>query len=103
MTWENIIKAKNIRDYRYGRCQTKDGTGCIRNLQSPERRKAEGDSNSNCMFCNDDSSKWADVPEEIWSSPEWKKADKKEKKAMLDAFVKKNPKYDFDAYEPSYY
>ena len=84
MTWESIIKAKNIRDYRYGRCQVNDGKSCIRNLQSPERR---GDNDKVCMFCSDDASKWADLPEEIWSSPEWKKADNKEKVKILDSFV----------------
>jgi len=101
MTWESIIKAKFIRDYRYGRCQTDKGTGCIRNLQSPEKRELAG-SNADgdiCMYCEDDTSEYADVPQSIWSSAQWKKSDNSGKKKMLDAYVKRNSRYDMSKFQ----
>lgn len=103
--WEDILKQKGppfVRDYRYGRCQVSNGTRCIRNLQSPERRKYAGSKpdGKTCMYCEDDTSKWADVPEQIWSSKEWKNADDKKKKVMLDVWVKQNKTYDPSSYTP---
>ena len=93
---ESKKKHPFVKDYRYGRCQVSNGTRCIRNLQSPERRKyarSEPDGKT-CMYCEDDTSKWGDVPEEVWSSPKWKKADDAEKSRILDAYVKRNNPYE---------
>tara|TARA_R100001015_G_C4610802_1_gene166196 strand:+ start:53 stop:1360 length:1308 start_codon:yes stop_codon:yes gene_type:complete len=95
--WEEIIKRKN--DYRFGRCQASRSREapdtCIRPLQSPERRKAAGSDpqGKTCMFCEDDQSRYANTPKELWSSEGWYKLDPKEQAKRLDAYVKRNPKY----------
>jgi len=45
------------------------------------------------MFCEDDQSRYADLPEEIWSSPEYKKGTPQDHARMLDAYVKRNHQY----------
>ena len=102
---EHKKKHPFVKDYRYGRCQVSNGTRCIRNLQSPERRKyaRSEPKGKTCMFCEDDTSKWSDVPKEVWSSPKWKKADNAEKSKILDAYVKRNNPYNSEAFKPSYY
>jgi len=99
---EHKKKHPFVKDYRYGRCQVSSGTRCIRNLQSPERRKYAGSKpdGKTCMHCEDDTSKWADVPKEVWSSPKWKKANDAEKSKILDAYVKRNNPYDSSKFTP---
>ncbi len=101
---ESKKKHPFVKDYRFGRCQVADGTGCIRNLQSPERRKFAGSSPQGkvCMYCEDDSYKYSDVPEEIWQRDDWKNADTATKQKILDEYVKKNPKYSMRDFEPFY-
>lgn len=95
--WENIIKRK--QDYRYGRCQAsrsgKEPDTCIRPLQSPEKRKSAGSDpkGKTCMLCEDDQSRYANTPESIWSSPEYKKGTPKDHARMLDLYVKRNHQY----------
>ena len=95
--WEQIIKRK--QDYRYGRCQAsrsgKEPDTCIRPLQSPEKRKSAGSDpkGKTCMLCEDDQSRYANTPESIWSSPEYKKGTPKDHARMLDLYVKRNPQY----------
>jgi len=98
----HVKKHPFTKDYRYGRCQANDGTGCIRNLQSPERRSYAGSKpdGRTCMYCEDDHYKYGDVPKEIWSSEQWKKGDKETRSKMLDKYVKRNPRYDMRNFEP---
>lgn len=100
---ESTRKFPFVSDYRYGRCQVYEGTGCIRNLQSPQRREYAGSRPQGkiCMFCEDDSYKWADLPEEIWRSEQYHKADLAKQKEMLDKYVKKHPKYNMRNFKPS--
>ena len=78
MKWKTIIKAKT---YTYGRCQIQNGKGCIRPLQSRKARREAGSKpdGKNCMYCEDDTSRWALTPEGNLSSSE------------LDKYVQKNP------------
>ena len=105
MNWADILKSKKgpklVQDYRYGRCQTNDGTRCVRNLQSPEKREFAGSKPDGkiCMYCEDDTSEYADVPKSIWSSAKWKESDKSGKKKMLDAYVKRNSRYDMSKFQ----
>jgi len=55
------------------------------------------------MYCEDDASKWANLPEEVWRSPKWKNADDSEKRKILDSYVKRNNPYDSSKFNPSYY
>ena len=119
MNWEDILKEDDwrkrladhkkkypfVRSYKYGRCLVGNGTRCIRNLQSPERREYAGSypQGKTCMYCEDDASKWADLPHQIFISKEWKEADAQKKKAILDDWVKQNKEYNHSNYEPSYY
>jgi len=101
----HVKKHPFVKDYRFGRCQVHNGRGCIRPLQSPERRKyarSQPDGKT-CMHCEDDTSKWANVPEEVWSSPKWKKSDDAGKSKILDAYIKRNNPYDSSKFNPSYY
>ena len=97
--WENIIKRKTKNDYRFGRCQAsrsgKEPDTCIRPLESPEKRKSAGSDpkGKTCMLCEDDQSRYANTPESIWSSPEYKKGTPKDHARMLDAYIKRNPHY----------
>lgn len=43
------------------------------------------------MLCEDDQSRYANTPESIWSSPEYKKGTPKDHARMLDLYVKRNP------------
>ena len=101
---EHKKKHPFVQDYRFGRCQVGDGIRCIRNLQSPERREYAGSKpdGKTCMYCEDDTYKWSDVPEKIWSSPKWKKASDSEKRKILDDYVKKNPNYNQRKFKPFY-
>ena len=100
----HVKKHPFTKDYRYGRCQVSNGTGCIRNLQSPERRKFAGSNpqGKTCMYCEDDSYKWSDVPAEVYQRDDWKNADNATKRKILDKYVKKNPRYSIQDYEPFY-
>lgn len=109
MTWKTILKDEkkkkaSVKDYRFGRCQQNKGTGCIRNLQSPERRKYAGSDpqGKTCMYCEDDSYKWSHVPAEVYQRDDWKNADDATKRKILDKYVKKNPTYNIKDFEPFY-
>ena len=101
---ESKKKSPFVKDYRFGRCQNNNGTGCIRNLQSPERRKFAGSDpqGKTCMYCEDDSYKWSDVPTEVYQRDDWKNADDATKRKILDKYVKRNPKYNIKDFEPFY-
>ena len=94
MSWFDILKIE-AKPYTYGRCQHSNGTGCIRPLQSPERRKDAGSkpNGKTCMYCEDDASKWSIVPEEIWSDPKYysHRESDEQKSRILDRFVKRHP------------
>jgi len=100
----SVKKHPFVKDYRFGRCQNDNGTGCIRNLQSPERRKFAGSDpqGKTCMYCEDDSYKWSDVPAEVYQRDDWKNADKATQRKILDKYVKRNPRYDIKDFEPFY-
>lgn len=100
----HVKKHPFTKDYRYGRCQVNNGTGCIRNLQSPERRKFAGSrpDGKTCMYCEDDSYKYSDVPSEVWQRDDWKNADDATKRKILDKYVKRNPRYNMADFEPFY-
>lgn len=91
-----------IRTYEYGRCQHNNGTGCIRPLTSPLSREVAGSkpAGNECMLCEDDSYKWADLPEEIWNTDEWNDASEHERVEILDRHTRLNPHYDTTAFKP---
>lgn len=102
---EHKKKHPFVKDYRYGRCQVNGGKSCIRPLQSPERREyaRSEPKGKTCMHCEDDTSKWAHLPEEVWSSPKWKNAEDSEKRKILDSYVKRNNPYDKSKFTASEY
>jgi len=91
-------------NYKHGRCQVADGIGCIRPQDCPAHKEKSGYNPDSgwCMFCEDDSYKWSDVPEDIWMSEEWKQASHSEKIKILDKYVEDNPQYDYNKFEPFY-